>query len=105
MKWPGPFRTTQEIVTANKARGSHYFDRKTMQFFNSIVAPGVIAGRIFITSERFDQIMPRLYTVRIAYNNGSIDTLSEFQQFATLKEAREWAKHYGQLQLESSKEK
>ena len=36
-----------------------------------------------MTSEQFDWKSPRLYTVREAFDNGHIETVGEFQQYAS----------------------
>lgn len=94
---PGPFRDTDEIIDAAQRRGSHFFDRATMRSFGSRLAPGVIGGRIFITSE---QDKPwaggpgtwngqRRYTVRVVDDLAeTIEELGTFGQFDTLAQAR-----------------
>lgn len=80
-----------QLKAAVKAEGSHFFDAASMRFFNSRIAPGVKhtdAGIVFITSEQFDSRSPRLYTIRIAKADGSIDEVGEFQQYKTLDAAR-----------------
>jgi hypothetical protein len=94
---PGPFRDTDEIIDAAQRRGSHFFDRATMRSFGSRLAPGVIAGRIFITSEqdRPSSFGPgawngqRRYTVRVVDDLAeTIEELGSFGQFDTLAQAR-----------------
>lgn len=82
----------EAIKQANRARGHHFFERGTMRFFRSRIAPGIIGGCYFITSEQFDATSARLYTVRRANEDGSIDTVSEFQEFGTLAAARKAAR-------------
>lgn len=81
------YRTIQEIKAANKAAEQHFFDEDTMRFFRSRVESGVIGGRYFITSEQFvgsDEIaQPRRYTIRVARENGHVDTVGEFQEYGT----------------------
>jgi hypothetical protein len=85
---PSSYFTVTEIRHANAAIDGHYFDRGTMRFFRSRVAPGVYAGRLFVTSEQFDESSPRLYSIRMARADGSIDSVGEFQQFNSLRAAR-----------------
>jgi hypothetical protein len=94
---PGPFRDTNEIVDAAQRRGSHFFDRATMRSFNSRITPGVIAGRIFITSEQDKPwgAIPgawngqRRYTVRVVDDHAqSVEEIGTFGQFDTLASAR-----------------
>jgi hypothetical protein len=58
----------------------------------------VIAGRFFITSEQFEASdgtrAPRMYTVRVANDDGSVDEISKFQAFDNLRAARRWAEHH-----------
>ena len=82
------FRTTQEIKEANERAGQNWFAPDTMRFFNSRVLSDVIGGRYFVTSERYDNASPRLYTVRIANDDGTIDTVGEFQRYDTADKAK-----------------
>lgn len=83
------FSSMAEIRRHNRATGHYFFEEGTMRFFRSkIVSRQPIAGRFFITSEQFDADAPRLYTVRRANDDGSIDTIGEFQQYETYQEAR-----------------
>ena len=82
------YNTLKEIKAANAAAGQHFFEPATMRFFNSRVSARLIAGRYFISSERFDETTPRRYTVRIANDDGTIDTVGEFQQYPTMAQAR-----------------
>ena len=69
----------------------HFFDRDAMRFFNSKIYPNVYAGAehwFFVTSERFDDNTPRLYTVRSIDRAGDIRTVGEFQEYPTLDAAR-----------------
>jgi hypothetical protein len=97
---PGPFRTVADIRAANEAAGHYYFTPDTMRFFGSRVLSGVIAGRYFVTSERqpasyYPQYFPageRRYTVRVAHDDGTIDTVGEFQGWSTARQARAHAR-------------
>lgn len=92
---PGPFRTLEAMKRANEANGYFFFTPGAMRFFRSRVAPGVIAGRIFITSEQFEDSRgerhERRYTVRLMADGGDTADVSDFQQFATLRAARTYA--------------
>lgn len=84
------FLTIAEIRAANRRLGHYFFDQGTMRFFNSEVYGPVFGGRWFITAERMELDMPRLWTIRIANADGSIDTwpdLDGFQKFETYGEA------------------
>lgn len=83
------YQNIRQIEYANTSAGQHFFDPATMRFFRSKIASrSVINGRYFITSEQFDASSPRLYTIRRANDDGTIDTVGEFQQYATIEAAK-----------------
>jgi len=88
----GPYGSIAEISEANAGAGKYFFTPASMRFFRSRIAPGVIGGRYFVTSERFvgsdGYTAPREYTVRVANDDGTIDTVGDFGAFPTLAEAR-----------------
>jgi hypothetical protein len=86
------FNTITEIKQANRDAGQHFFDADTMRFFESRVLRGVIGGRFFVTSERFDMGTPRLFTVRVVDAAGHVDTVGEFQGYGTAAQARSAAR-------------
>lgn len=88
----GTFHTIEMMKGANNSAGFHFFSKDAMRFFRSRIAPGVVHGRVFITSEQFDYQSPRLYTVRALKDDGSTAQLSEFQQFDTLRQARAYVR-------------
>jgi hypothetical protein len=94
------FDRIEQIEGLNAALGYYFFSPDTMRWFNSKVYDDIYQikeGVCFITSERDDYLdrqPTRLYTVRIMRLNGRIDSLSEFQQFNTLKQARAFVKAY-----------
>lgn len=96
------YLTIHEIKEANRATGRHFFEPSTMRFFNSRILRGVIGGRYFVTSEKFDEGYPRLYTVRVAHDNGHIDDASEFQQFDTPAKARAFARKLADQEASNS---
>jgi len=51
-------------------------------------------GRVFVTSEKSGWDAPRYYTVRCIRPDGGIDTIGEFQGFATRHSAHAYAKAY-----------
>lgn len=91
--------TISEIKAANAAAGYYFFSHETMRSFGSRVSDDVIQECLFITSER-DRMGhawngARRYTVRrFDPETGSIETVSEFGQFATLAAAKRWAHNY-----------
>ena len=90
------FPTIQSIKDANKAAGYHFFDADTMRFFDSRILGGVVGDGYFITSERDDYDSPRMYTVRHANADGSIDTIGEFQEHKTAHAARKAAQKFAE---------
>src|SRR4051794_21862147 len=86
---PGPFHTIEAMKRANEDSGRFFFTPGTMRFFRSRIAPGVIAGRMFITSEQFEdssgERAERRYTVRLMGDDGDTADVSDFQEFATLR--------------------
>ena len=86
------YATLEQIKRANRAHGHHFFSPDTMRFFRSRIAPGVIGGRYFITSEQFDERSPRLYSIRVANDDGSVDRVGDFQYYPSLQAARKAAR-------------
>jgi len=81
-----------QLDRANNEAGLHYFESSTMRFFRSLIhSDEVSPNGLFITSEQAGDEHPRLYSIRQASEDGSINTLpgTEFQQFASLDEADE----------------
>jgi hypothetical protein len=78
----------REIITES----GYFFTASAMRFFGSRIlwdtlteaAPGVW---LFITSERFYQ-EPRAYTLKQWTKESGIDTVGDFQQYATAAAAR-----------------
>lgn len=105
--------TSDDIRAIVESTGSHFFDRSTMSYFSSRLLSGVYAADgdesnvgarfFFVTSERdtspYQSPQPRLYsvrrltlaTVRDDRPDVLIDTMGEFQGFATAREARRFA--------------
>jgi hypothetical protein len=78
--------TLDQVKRAAIGAGSHWFDTDSMRYFNSRLGQTVYpipGGALFISSERFDYNSPRAYSVRSCTWNGCIDTVGEFQQYAT----------------------
>jgi hypothetical protein len=86
------FFTVEQIKQANAEAGQHWFDPGALRFFSSRVSGPVVGGRYFISSEKFTSVAtglsdPRKYTIRVADDDGSIDTVGEFQQYTTKRAA------------------
>ncbi len=85
------FYTIDDIKSASASAGQHWFEPGTMRFFNSRVLDGVYGLGYFVSSERYKD-EPRRYTVRRACADGSIDTVGEFQAYATAAQAKRAAR-------------
>lgn len=75
------FWTMTKIQEANRAAGSHWFDRSTMRFFRCRLLDTVFQGDggiFFVTSER-SPVGPRRYTVRkFDPTTADVDTVGKF---------------------------
>lgn len=98
---PVQYDSIESIKAANEAAGFHYFSPATMRHWQSRILSGVIGGRYFITSEARPDIItsrgvtpagPRLYTIREALPDGSIDTVGDFQGYVRPEQARRMAR-------------
>ena len=82
------------LEQCNKHYGKHFFDADTLRFFNSRISNEIVVAAsnervLFVTSEKRDWNTPRLYTVRVMdWSNGSVDSVSEFQEYDTLASAK-----------------
>ncbi len=95
------FKNMTEVKKANKDAGHHFFDKSTMQFFDSRIESRLIGGRVFVTSEQYED-EPRHYAVRSVNDDGTIDTAevdipAQFaagpmgDKFKTFADARQYA--------------
>lgn len=89
-----PFRTMEDVREANRAIGHHWFDADTLRFFRSRIGGALYGGRYFVSSEQFQGSWseghysePRRYTVRVANQDGTVDTVGEFQAYASRAQA------------------
>lgn len=82
--------TMADVKRNNHKAGRYYFSPDTMRFFNSKVESKLFKNKYFITSEKFKEDYPRLFTIR-EYNPKThiISTVGTFQEFTTLDEAIE----------------
>jgi hypothetical protein len=91
------FKTLAEFKAINKAQGNHFFDRKTMQFFNSRIESGLLHDAYFITSESDMHNTERFYNVRSIgmLENGeyTINTIGGFNTIKTKEGAKKLIKH------------
>ena len=79
----GTKTTMSQIKQANQAIEHHFFEPATLRFFNSRVGSIVYEGEngrlFFVTSEQCSDDHPRLYTLREALPDGSVETVGDFQ--------------------------
>ena len=95
---PHPFDTIDDVKAANARAGFHFFSRDTLRFFSSRISSHVYGHGVIVTSERneYDD-QPRRYSVRLALPTGEIETLGEFQRFATSGQAHAFARKVAAL--------
>ena len=84
-------------MSSIRARSTnHWFDADTMRFFATQLPKhgyiGADGSAYFVTSERFNSMLPRRYSVRVMKANGTVDTIGEFQGFERSIEATKKAK-------------
>lgn len=105
----GPWHSAEppygDLVLANRDAGNHWFEPDTMRFFRTRICDGgmVHAGRFFVTSEKNSGMgydYPRLYTVRVGHDDGTIGTMGDFQQYASRTVAIAAAKRYAAQLME-----
>jgi hypothetical protein len=82
--------TLDQIKRAAQSAGSHWFDRDTLRYFQSRISDNVYpvpGGALFVSSEKFRGLYEpdgeRRYTVRSCTAGGRIETVGEFQQYAS----------------------
>ena len=95
------YSTIEEIEADHRSTGGHFFDAASKRFFRSRIGQIVIGGRFFITSEQFDHRSARLYTIREC-RNGKIETVGEFQAYATAAAARAAASKIARGSIEAA---
>ena len=84
-----------QLQRYHENRGFHFFKPFNMRFFSSRVqTTPPYKGRVFVTSEKCGWYSPRYYTVRCIRPDGGIDTIEEFQGFATRQSAHRFAEKY-----------
>lgn len=85
------------IDDVKSKHNGHWFSPDAMRFFRSRVIDEVFCGTqnvYFVSSEQFDHNSPRLFTLRV-FNpeTKAIDTIGEFQGYATRTQALTAALH------------
>lgn len=82
------FKTLAEFKAVYKSTGMHFFDRKTMKFFNSRIESGLIKGKYFITSESDMRNENRFFNVREIEYDLQIKTVGEFNTLFSKEKAK-----------------
>ena len=88
-----PSRTMAEIIAANEAAGGHWFEPDTLRFFGSEIGRDTVpvaGGWIFVTREE-SPCGGKAWTARIAKDSGDVDTVGEFHEHRTARDAWEAA--------------
>jgi len=93
------YESMEQVRAANAAVGGHWFDADALRFFRCRVGGTLYGGRFFVSSEQ-DEVGgawggERRYTVREALADGHIQTVGEFGQFGTRREAVRFASVLG----------
>ena len=95
----GNFGSTSLIKATNARNGFYFFSKGAMRSFNTRVHDVVYGNCVFVTSERNDipycAPQPRVYTVRIAMEDGSIETYGSLGDYSTRAEAHREAQWLG----------
>lgn len=88
-----------QITRANENNGYYFFSKGAMRSFNTRVHDVVYGQCVFVTSERnnipYCSPQPRVYTVRIAMADGSIETYGSLGDYATRAQAHAEAQWLG----------
>lgn len=100
----GPYHNLDEIKYADS---KCWFDPGARRWFDSHYGRTVYGGKYFITSEQFHDgtyHAPRKYSIRRANDDGTIDTVGEFNRIETPAIARTMVKNLIRLQHEGMTE-
>ena len=78
-----------------KELNPQWFEEGAMNFFNTVIETLPNKVNIFITSDRMELDMDKLYTLRwFNHNTNKVETLGNFQEFKTLEDAKQFRKTY-----------
>lgn len=84
------FNSIEGCKLANRQAGQHWFDADTLRFFASRISHNLYrtpdGGALFVSSEQYRSSRgsaPRRYTLRRILRNGHVETVGEFQQYAS----------------------
>ena len=92
--------TLRTMHDVRRAAAVGWFEPAAMRFFGTRLCGGAVqapGGAYFVTSEccPFVAGSPRLYSVRFCSVAGDVDTIGEFQGYATARAARAAASSLG----------
>lgn len=94
------YQSIEEIQSANRDAGQFWFTPGTMAFFRTRIESEVIAGYWFITSEE-GPIGERRFSIRVADDQGMVDTVGQFMGYDSAQAAREALdRHFAEAQRE-----
>lgn len=86
------FKSIAEVKAANKALGHNWFEPATMRFFGTVIETPLIGGRHFITSDKMEPGDEKRYAVRQVNENGSVETVGNIRDFASVEGAQAYVK-------------
>ncbi|AGY48791.1 hypothetical protein Staley_108 [Bacillus phage Staley] len=82
-------------INEMKELNPNWFEEGAMNFFNTVIETQPNKVNIFITSDRMELDMPKLYTLRwFNSETNQVETLSEFQEYKTLDDAKQFRKTF-----------
>ena len=87
-----PPMTVAQVRKMNRSRGGSFFNKAVMDRFKSrIETPKLLPGGYFVTSEQFaasgGETYKRRYTLRKAKEDGAVETVGQYMEFASRKQA------------------
>jgi hypothetical protein len=94
------FHNIDQIQLFNEFNGYHFFSTGAKGFFDSKIYNTIYRNRFFVTSEKYPH-GSRKYSIRMIKTDGSIETLGDFNSFATKNQASRFIMH--NLTFEHSK--
>jgi hypothetical protein len=99
MKNIGNFTSIDHVKQHNTQQGYLWFTPDTMRYHKTQLGTDLFGGCVFVSSEKHDMPyqppQPRKYSIRVAMDNGSIQTYA-FHQYDTMREAKREAKWLGE---------
>jgi len=87
----GQYLISEVKTLAENGQSKYWFSADTIRFFNSRISDlcwKIKDGIYFISSEKQSEKYDRLYTIRLCLSDGEIKTVSKFQEYENINEAR-----------------